>query len=153
MADTVSPDVRSRMMAGIKGKDTKPELMVRELLHRSGYRFRLHRKDLPGRPDLVLTRFNAALFVNGCFWHGHEDCNLFRLPKSRQDFWGEKISGNRVRDSIKQSELFELGWRVGVIWECAMKGKAAVFQSVLLAGLEGFINGEARFFELRGIQV
>ncbi|WP_231725104.1 very short patch repair endonuclease [Thalassovita mediterranea] len=94
-------------MSGIKGKDTKPEILVRQLLHRAGYRFRLHRKDLPGRPDLVLSRYNTALFVNGCFWHGHEDCHLFRLPKSRQDFWEVKISGNKARDLRKQTELFE----------------------------------------------
>ena len=150
MADIVSPHARSRMMAGIKGKDTKPEILVRQLLHRAGYRFRLHRKDLPGKPDLVLSRYNTALFVNGCFWHGHEGCHLFRLPKSRQDFWREKISGNRARDLRKQTELIELGWRVGVIWECTLKGKRAMHHASLLKRLEEFIHGDAPFFEMRG---
>ena len=150
MVDIVSSEVRSRMMSGIKGKDTKPEILIRQLLHRAGYRFRLHRKDLPGRPDLVLSRYNAALFVNGCFWHGHEDCHLFRLPKSRQDFWKKKISGNQVRDLRKQKELFERGWRVGVVWECTLKGKMALEHDSILKGLEEFIRGDASFYELRG---
>src|SRR5690606_36892348 len=125
MVDIVSAQDRSRMMSGIKSKDTKPEIQIRQLLHRAGYRYRLHRKDLPGRPDLVLSRYNTTLFVNGCFWHGHDDCDLFRLPKSREDFWKMKISGNKVRDLRKQTELLELGWRVGVVWECALKGKKA----------------------------
>ncbi|WP_417270192.1 very short patch repair endonuclease [Celeribacter sp.] len=150
MVDIVSSEVRSRMMLGIKGKDTKPEIRIRQLLHRAGYRYRLHRKDLPGRPDLVLTRYNAALFVNGCFWHGHEDCNLFRLPKSRQDFWKEKISGNKARDLRKQTELFELGWRVGVVWECTLKGKKALDHDSILKHLEEFIRGDIPIYELRG---
>lgn len=150
MVDIVSSEVRSRMMSGIKGKDTKPEILIRQLLHRAGYRFRLHRKDLPGRPDIVLSRYNAALFVNGCFWHGHEDCHLFGLPKSRQDFWKVKISGNQVRDLRKQKELFERGWRVGVVWECTLKGKMALDHDSILKGLEEFIRGDAPFYELRG---
>lgn len=150
MVDIVSSEVRSRMMSGIKGKDTKPEILIRQLLYRAGYRFRLHRKDLPGRPDIVLTRYNAVLFVNGCFWHGHEDCNLFRLPKSRQDFWKEKISGNRARDLRKQIELIKLGWRVGVVWECALKGKKALDHESILRCLEEFIRGDSAFYELRG---
>ncbi|SOH95514.1 T/G mismatch-specific endonuclease [Monaibacterium marinum] len=150
MADIVSSEVRSRMMSGIKGKDTKPEILVRQLLHRAGYRFRLHRKDLPGRPDIVLSRYNAALFVNGCYWHGHEDCHLFRLPKSRQEFWKAKISGNQARDLRKQTELFELGWRVGVVWECTLKGKTALGHDCILRRLEEFIRGDIPFYELRG---
>lgn len=152
MVDIVSSEARSRMMSGIKGKDTKPEILVRQLLHRAGYRFRLHRKDLPGRPDLVLSRYNTALFVNGCFWHGHEDCHLFRLPKSRQDFWEVKISGNKARDLRKQTELFELGWRVGVVWECTLKGKTALEHDSILRRLEEFICGDIPFYELRGKQ-
>lgn len=141
MVDIVPSEVRGRMMSGIKGKDTKPEILVRQLLHRAGYRFRLHQKDLPGRPDLVLSRYNTALFVNGCFWHGHEDCHLFRLPKSRQDVWKVKISGNKARDLRKQTELFELGWRVGVVWECTLKGKTALDDDSILRRLEEFICG------------
>lgn len=109
MVDIVSKEVRSRMMAGIKGKDTKPEILVRQLLHRNGFRFRLHQKHLPGRPDIVLKRFNAVIFVNGCFWHGHHRCHLFRLPKSRRDFWQDKIWANRERDDRKREALLELG--------------------------------------------
>lgn len=109
-------------MSGIRGKDTKPELAVRSALHRAGFRFRLHRKDLPGRPDLIFPCYHAVLFVHGCFWHGH-DCHLFRWPKSREDFWREKISKNIARDQAQYQALADSGWRVGTIWECALKGK------------------------------
>ncbi len=122
-ADIVSPATRSRMMSGIRGKDTKPELAIRSGLHRAGFRFRLHRKDLPGRPDLVFPRHDAVLFVHGCFWHGH-DCHLFRWPKSREDFWREKIGKNIARDQEQYQALLDSGWRVGTIWECALKGKS-----------------------------
>lgn len=121
-ADVVSPAVRSRMMAGIKGKNTKPELLLRSELHRRGFRFRLHRCDLPGRPDLLFPKWNAVIFVHGCFWHGH-DCHLFRMPKSRTDFWREKIAGNVARDWRQMGALRAAGWRVGVVWECALKGR------------------------------
>ncbi len=150
MTDIVSKEVRSRMMAGIKGKDTKPEILVRQLLHRNGFRFRLHQKHLPGRPDIVLKRYNAVIFVNGCFWHGHQRCHLFRLPKSRRDFWEDKISANRERDGRKRKALLELGWRVGVIWECAIKGKTALDHTKLMAELLGFIQGDERSFDLTG---
>lgn len=152
MVDVVSSEVRGRMMSGIKGKDTKPEILIRQMLVRAGYRFRLYRKDLPSRLDLVLSRYNVALFVNGCFRHGHNDCNLFRLPKSRRDFWKVKISGNQARDIRKQTELFELGWRVGVVWECALKGKTALDHDSILRRLEEFIRGDIPFYELRGKQ-
>lgn len=104
MADTVPPDVRSRMMAGIKAKDTKPELIIRRGLHAMGFRFRLHAKGLPGKPDLVLRKYRAVIFVNGCFWHGHE-CVLFKWPKSRADFWREKINRNRHNDRVNSAKL------------------------------------------------
>ena len=130
-ADTVSAAVRSRMMAAVKGKNTKPELAIRSALHRRGFRFRLHRKGLPGRPDLVFTRRNAVIFVHGCFWHGH-DCHLFRWPKSREDFWREKIDRNIERDRNQREALVNAGWRVGTVWECALKGKTRLpFDSVV----------------------
>ncbi|MDD9728222.1 very short patch repair endonuclease [Roseovarius sp. SK2] len=130
-ADTVSRVVRSRMMAGIRGKNTKPELAIRSALHRRGFRFRLHRKDLPGRPDLVFPGRNAVLFVHGCFWHGH-DCHLFRWPKSREDFWRGKIGRNIERDRQQRQALAEAGWRIGTVWECALKGKTRLpFESVV----------------------
>lgn len=120
MADIVSPQKRSQMMAGIRGKDTKPELLVRRELHRRGFRFRLHRKDLPGRPDVFLAKFSAAIFINGCFWHGH-DCKHFRLPKTNTQFWKDKIERNRERDLVARTRLSELGIRHATVWECDTK--------------------------------
>ena len=122
MADVVDSQTRSRMMLGIGTKNTKPELVVRKLLHGMGFRYRLHRKDLPGKPDLVLPSYDVAILVNGCFWHGHE-CHLFKWPKSNQEFWKNKIGGNRDRDLRVQKELGSLGWHVMVVWECATRGK------------------------------
>jgi len=121
MADIVPKAKRSEMMAGIRGKNTRPEILIRRALHARGYRFRLHRKDLPGKPDIVLPKHRAVIFINGCFWHGH-DCHLFKWPKTREDFWLEKIGGNKVRDQAKRAALEQAGWRVLVIWECALKG-------------------------------
>lgn len=122
MPDVVSKAKRSEMMAGIRGKDTRPELIIRRGLHTLGYRFRLHRKDLPGRPDIVLPKHRAVIFINGCFWHGH-DCHLFKWPKTREEFWREKIGKNRERDAKARDALRTAGWRSIVIWECALKGK------------------------------
>ena len=121
-ADTVTPEVRSRMMAGIRGSDTRPELAIRSALHRRGYRYRLRSRDLPGKPDLVFPKHRAVIFVHGCFWHGH-DCYLFRWPKTRAEFWREKINLNAARDRRQLSILLETGWRVATIWECALKGR------------------------------
>ncbi len=121
-ADIVSTSARSRMMAGIRGKNTKPELAIRSALHRRGFRYRLHRKDLPGKPDLVFAGRGAVIFVHGCFWHGH-NCHLFRWPKSREDFWRTKIGKNIERDQRQYQALAETGWRIGTVWECALKGK------------------------------
>ncbi|MBC6441206.1 MAG: DNA mismatch endonuclease Vsr [Rhodospirillales bacterium] len=129
--DIVSASIRSRMMAGIRGKNTGPEMAIRSALHRRGFRFRLHRKDLPGKPDLVFPGRNAVLFVHGCFWHGH-DCHLFRWPKSREAFWCEKIGANTERDRQQRAALAEAGWRIGTVWECALKGKTRLpFESVV----------------------
>ncbi|MGY0556569.1 very short patch repair endonuclease [Lysobacter sp. A421] len=119
--DNVEAKIRSRMMSSIRGKDTQPELIVRRYLHASGFRFRLHRKDLPGRPDLVLPKWRVALFVNGCFWHGHQKCRYFRLPGTRPEFWKAKIQGNRDRDARAEKLLSEQDWRVLTIWECALR--------------------------------
>lgn len=110
------------MMSGIKGANTKPEMIIRSGLHKRGFRFRLHDKTLPGKPDLVLPKYNAVIFVNGCFWHKH-DCHLFKWPKTRQDFWRKKIEGNAARDERNVQALLDEGWRVMAIWECALKGK------------------------------
>jgi DNA mismatch endonuclease (patch repair protein) len=122
MTDIVSPEKRSRMMAGIRGKNTKPELLIRSGLHKAGFRFRIHGNILPGKPDIVLPKFKAVIFVHGCFWHGHV-CHLFKWPSSRKEFWKQKITGNQLVDARNFERLRKEGWRVGVIWECALKGK------------------------------
>lgn len=121
MADIVDKATRSRMMAGIRGKDTKPEKLVRSALHRAGFRFRLHVADLPGKPDIVLPKYRTAIFVHGCFWHGHK-CRNFKWPKTRKAFWKAKIEGNVARDRKAIGELRRSGWNVKVIWECRVGG-------------------------------
>jgi len=121
MVDVVDIATRSRMMSGIRGINTKPEILVRSMLHRQGFRFRLHDKKLPGKPDIVLPRYHAVVFVHGCFWHGHE-CRFFKWPSTRPDFWREKIMRNRYLDHKSQETLISSGWRVGIVWECALRG-------------------------------
>jgi len=123
MADIVSPAVRSRMMAGIGGKNTRPELVVRRALFASGYRFRLHRRDLPGAPDIVLPGRRIAIFVHGCFWHRHPGCRFATTPATRPDFWKEKFEKNVIRDSDARDALRLAGWRVLTCWECATKDR------------------------------
>lgn len=122
MTDVVDSKTRSRMMAGIKGKNTRPEIIVRSALHRRGFRFKLHDKTLPGKPDLVLPKYKAVINIHGCFWHGH-DCKFFKVPSTRTDFWLTKINGNRSRDGFQREALLEQGWRVLTIWECALRSK------------------------------
>lgn len=148
--DIVSAEKRSRMMSNIKNADTRPEILVRKILHRAGFRYRLHRKDLFGRPDIVLPKYGLAIFVNGCFWHGHKNCHLFRLPKSRQEFWASKIGGNIERDARNIDFLRTENWRVGVIWECALRGKNAISLEDFSQTLEQLVTGHTGFFELRG---
>jgi DNA mismatch endonuclease (patch repair protein) len=119
MVDRLDPEARGRLMAAVRSKDTKPEMVVRRLLHAMGYRFRLHRRDLPGMPDLVLPGRSKAIMVHGCFWHGH-GCPAGRLPKSRLEFWRPKIAGNRARDARNIRALRRSGWSVSVIWTCQM---------------------------------
>jgi DNA mismatch endonuclease (patch repair protein) len=128
--DTLSLAERSERMARVKGKNTKPEMVVRKLTHGLGYRFRLHRKDLPGTPDLVFPGRKKAIFVHGCFWHRHQGCSLARLPKSRLDFWIPKLEGNRNRDKRKQRELRRAGWDFITIWECETKDRAALCKKI-----------------------
>jgi DNA mismatch endonuclease (patch repair protein) len=120
--DVISPEQRSALMSRIKGKDTKIELEVRRGLHALGFRFRLGGAGLPGRPDITLPRYRTVVFVHGCFWHRH-DCHLFRLPKTRTEFWKAKIDANSERDARKESQLRAMGWRVETIWECQLRGK------------------------------
>ena len=109
---------RSRNMSAIKSKNTKPEIAVRKLLHSMGYRFRLHRKDLPGSPDIVLPKYKTVIFVHGCFWHRHENCKYTSTPKTRQEFWENKFNSNKKRDQKIQKEIIDLGWKFIIIWEC-----------------------------------
>ena len=147
--DTVSPEKRSRIMASVRSKNTKPEMMIRSALHRKGYRFRLHRRDLPGVPDLVLPRFGAVIFVHGCFWHGH-DCHLFRLPSTRRDFWKTKIDGNKARDIVQLEELTQSSWRVATIWECALKGRERIDFSDLIDDCIDWLGSTKPTLEIRG---
>ncbi len=121
MSDTVSPEKRSAMMAGIRAKDTKPELTIRKALFASGFRFRLHNRKLPGSPDIVLAKHHVAIFVHGCFWHLHHNCKLSKIPATRTDFWAKKLTANTTRDTQATDQLLALGWRVLVVWECHIR--------------------------------
>ena len=119
--DTISPQQRSAIMARVRSRDTKPELVVRRLVHAMGFRYRLHGKGLPGRPDLVFAGRRKVIFVHGCFWHRHAACALARLPKSRRDFWVPKLEANRERDERNRRALARDGWKVLTVWECQLK--------------------------------
>ena len=114
---------RSRNMSAIKSKNTKPEIIVRKLLHSKGYRFRLHKKDLPGSPDIVLPKYKTVIFVHGCFWHRHKNCMYASTPKTRQEFWNKKFNENINRDKINQENLSSKGWKIIIVWECEIKDK------------------------------
>lgn len=116
-------------MSGIRGRNTKPEKLIRSMLHRQGFRFRLNVRSLPGTPDIVLPRYRAVILVHGCFWHGHE-CPLFRWPATHTEFWQKKIIGNRLNDQTVRAKLISSGWRVGVVWECSIKGKGTDLEDV-----------------------
>jgi len=123
MADVHSPETRSYNMSRIKGKDTKPEMIVRKFLFSKGFRYRLHVKSLPGKPDIVLPKYKTVIFIHGCFWHGHDGCKYFVVPKTRTEWWLNKIIGNISNDN-RNNELLKLeGWRVLIIWECELKQK------------------------------
>ena len=126
MADIVNSQTRSRMMAGIRGKDTKPELALRRALHALGFRYRLHVKGVPGKPDIVMPKYNAIIFVHGCFWHRHRGCRYTTTPSSRRDFWTAKFDANVARDIVVRSALSQAGWRVATVWECALRTEAGV---------------------------
>lgn len=138
MPDVLTSEQRRLNMSRIRGRDTKSEMAIRRGLHARGLRFRLHRKDLPGRPDLVFPRHRAIVFVHGCFWHGH-DCPMFRWPQTRKEFWRRKISQNLERDSIALSRLRDQGWRVLTVWECALKGSRRWSLDQVLQHCEDFV--------------
>lgn len=130
--DCLTPEQRKRNMSAIKGRDTKPEILLRKLLHSLGYRFRIQRKDLPGRPDIVLPRYKTAIFVNGCFWHRHEGCKYASTPSTNSDFWEKKFAANVERDARNYAALKALGWHVVIIWECEVK---EILRSRVIPGL------------------
>lgn len=137
------------MMAGIRSTNTKPEMMLRLALHAAGFRYRLHDRRLPGRPDMVFPRRRAVLFAHGCFWHGH-DCHLFRLPGTRPEFWREKIDRNRERDMVAESALSALGWRCGVVWECALRGRTAIPISDVIFQCVAWLQSDVPRLIIRG---
>lgn len=149
MVDVVDKKARSKMMTGIKGKNTKPELIVRRGLHRLGFRYRLHSRKLPGKPDLVFTRYKAIILVNGCFWHQH-DCHLFKWPSTRKAFWRNKITGNKQRDLLNRERYRQSGWRVLVIWECALKGKTRQPVNEVIQAAAEWLTGDQGDAEITG---
>jgi len=136
-------------MARIRGRDTKPEMVLRRALHARGFRYRLHAKELPGRPDLVFPRYKAAVFIHGCFWHGH-NCELFRLPGTRTDFWRDKIAGNETRDSKALAALAASGWRTLVVWECSMRGSKRRSVEETVDEIAAWLDSNEPAGELRG---
>lgn len=149
MSDVVSKATRSMMMAGIGGRNTSPELLIRSLLHRNGYRFRLHRKDLPAKPDIVLTKYRAVILIHGCFWHGHR-CHMFKWPKSNAAFWRAKILANVKRDRRAIAALDMVGWRILTIWECALRGPRAIASDVLFRRISSWLQSRVAQSELSG---
>ena len=137
------------MMSGIRGKNTQPELLIRKALHARGFRYRLH-CDLPGKPDICLRKHRAVIFVHGCFWHGH-GCHLFKWPKTRPEFWREKIGRNRAVDERAERSLMEGGWRQAMIWECALKGRNRLPLEDVISACADWLNSDRPRLEIKGI--
>ena len=150
LVDIVDKKTRSQMMSGIRGKDTRPEMLIRRGLHSKGFRYRLHDTNLPGRPDMVFRSRSAVIFVNGCFWHGH-DCHLFKWPSSRAEFWRKKILRNRERDTATVEELRMNGWRILTIWECALKGRTKLPASEVIERATQWLCTSDKSDEIRGL--
>ena len=131
MADVHSKEIRSKNMAAIKAKNTKPEMLVRKFLHANGYRYKLHDKSLPGKPDIVLPKYKTVIFVHGCYWHGHKNCKYFVVPKTRTEWWLNKINGNIANDAKAAKALKKEGWKIITVWECQLK--PAKVKSTLLS--------------------
>ena len=149
MFDVHPPHVRSKNMAAIKSSDTRLELLIRKSLHKKGYRYTLNNSKLPGKPDIVLPKHNAALFIHGCFWHCHE-CALFKWPKTKREFWHEKLTKNKKNDAKNQNELNLQGWRIGIIWECSVRGSCRIPQERLVEIIILWLESEQRRFEVQG---
>ncbi len=146
MVDVVSPMVRSRMMSGIQGKNTKPEVLVRKILHAMGYRFRLHLRSLPGAPDIAMPGRKIAIFVHGCFWHMHGGCRFAKMPSTRPEFWRAKLQGNIDRDQAAVVKLNAMGWRALWVWECATRAKDT--PEALPVRLRSWIESDSTFGEI-----
>lgn len=152
MVDRVDQATRSRMMASVQAKDTGPELAIRRALHARGFRYRVHVSSLPGKPDIVFRRFGAVVFVNGCFWHGH-DCVLFRWPATRRRFWQGKIRRTRERDSHVRDELRASGWRCLTVWECAIRGPERRELNEVIEDIAGWLTSGRRGLDLGGHRI
>lgn len=150
MADFLTPKERSDLMSKIRSKDTTPEIFIRKLLFKKGYRYRVHYSKLPGNPDLAFPKYHAVIFVHGCFWHGH-NCHIFSLPKSKFKFWKEKITKNQKRDAQAYEKLSGLGWRICTIWECAITGKSKLSSKEIEKKAVEFLgNSNITFLEIKG---
>jgi DNA mismatch endonuclease (patch repair protein) len=149
MADVVDRATRSRMMAGIRGRDTAIERQIRKALHARGFRFRVDYRKLPGRPDIVLPRWSAVILVHGCFWHAH-DCGLCRIPSTRPHFWREKLAGNSDRDQRNMRALLDNGWRVATVWECALRSRGPKAVEALTDRLGEWLRGRSPLLDVRG---
>lgn len=149
MADRLTVEQRRHNMSRVRSRGTAPELTVRRLLHSLGFRFRLHRGDLPGTPDIVLPRHRSAIFVHGCFWHGHR-CPLFRVPATRTEFWISKITANCSRDAAARESLLSLGWRPLSVWECAIRGKGRLAERDLAMAITDFLEGDQAVGDITG---
>ena len=147
--DTVSPETRSRIMSNVGHKNTGPERLLRSALHRSGLRYRLHVRELPGTPDLVFPRFGAVAFVHGCYWHSH-GCYKSTMPKSNRSYWRAKFRANKLRDERNRSELQESGWRVLVVWECSLHRKHALSLDDIVATIVSWLEGTDKYLEISG---
>ncbi|MFA5982545.1 MAG: DNA mismatch endonuclease Vsr [Methylococcaceae bacterium] len=145
MTDRIDAKTRSRTMAAIHSKNTKPEIWVRSTLHQQGFRFRLHNKKLPGSPDLVLPKFQAVIFINGCFWHQHVGCKTSHLPKTRPEFWARKFARNCLRDQKVLYQLKILGWRVGIIWECSL---TKTYRDTTVQHLAAWLHSHSEYYEI-----
>ena len=149
MADIVKKEKRSKMMSNIKGKNTKPEMLVRKSLFEIGYRYRLHNNKIPGKPDIMLPKYKVVILVNVCFWHRH-DCHLFKLPKTRTEFWKEKLRSNEERDTVNFQKLLDLGYRIATVWECSLKGKLKLPLDKITKNLDSFIQSSDKTISIHG---
>ena len=149
VVDVVDRQTRSRVMASVRSKGTAPEMVVRKALHGRGFRYRTHVAELPGKPDIVLPKYRAAILVHGCFWHGH-DCPMFRLPATRRQYWEAKVRRNRERDTEVREALRMFGWRCLTVWECALRGKEKREFAKLIDDIAAWVTGPSMSGELRG---